>query len=477
MSLGYKKGNHEANTKNTFFIALVTAAWLVLCAILKNTSNDQAITIVTVAAVLCASYFLSNLWVPHLPPKLKWVLLGVLALKLLGSLAYFDHFFVIRHGSTVDISAYGDSITHHKAALEFLNIWNKYHMQWDIGSRCMQNQVPTAVSSWGYAAFLGSIYVITGIIPEAGIVFNGFLAFVFCLMSYRLFIVAGLSDRLAATGLVILSACPALWLWSSLLYKDTFIFAVVMACVLAMLKLSEKWTAITVVLVILLLVLLLPLRYAYAAPLLVLLVCSPFYLQKISVRGTVAAMLVAAAILLALASVQAQFNLTNSCAPIVSSAAIVMDLKPAGGNFMSHGIGSIPPNFFNFWYALPARAVYILLIPMPWFGGNLPVEKLDYIISHLDTVYDMVLFFAVPIMALQRKYKTTRKQDAVLAVGLMYFAIPLFFFFPGRRYMTIVVPFLLAYTLPLLLQRNRAILSAVLAIAFIAVVQITYMIK
>jgi hypothetical protein len=51
--------------------------------------------------------------------------------------------------------------------------------------------------------------------------------------------------------------------------------------------------------------------------------------------------------------------------------------------------------------------------------------------------------------------------------------MPLPYYPPGRRYINIAVPFLLAFVLPLAQRKPRKYLSAGLAIAFFGAVQIT----
>lgn len=126
---------------------------------------------------------------------------------------------------------------------------------------------------------MGVLYLVTGIVPEVGIVFNGFLAFLFCVMSYRIFVLARLTSHQATLGAAIVFFCPALWQWSSLLYKDLLLFCIVLACVLSVLRLGEAFTLRRVLAVIVLLVMPLPLRYAYAAPLLVMLVLALIHLR------------------------------------------------------------------------------------------------------------------------------------------------------------------------------------------------------
>lgn len=487
-------------------IILVFFMWLLACHFLKDTSHYYIITVVTGLSLMATGFYITQLSAPELPKKFSLLLMSLLAAKMVFSVAYFNHFFVLRESVGLSITRYGDNYLYHNAAVEFLNIWPKYGMNLIGEAHCLPGHMPTSVSNWGYAAFLAVVYWVAGIIPEAGILFNTFLTFSFCLLSYKLFVLAGLSTRQAFAGLVILFLCPGLWLWSSLLYKDSLIFLIVMACILTLLRMGEKISLIQLSLVIVLLSSLLPLRYSYAAPLMALLALGPLYLQKRSFRKIASTLLMTCCLLIAVLAIQMKFNLMSTCihpgvalnsasvseggisnesgaaisnefGGVISSVTAVMDLTPTGGNFMSSGIGSIQPNITNFWYTLPARAVYILMIPMPWFGGHSAIERIDYLFSHLDAVYDVTLLMAVFIMFFRNRLSASKEQNVLLIIGMAYFAMPLFFYFPGRRYITIAFVFFLAYALPVLLQKKSAIVSVAMAAIFISIVQFTYTLK
>lgn len=456
-------------------IVLMLIAWLWICHILKFSSHYYIITAVTGLAFLVVASLMMDMCAQELTKKIKWVLIALLAVKMIGSVAYFAHFFVIRDGVDVSIAAYGDSHMHHRAAIEFHERWAKYGMELGLDPNSPTGYEPSYVTSLGYAGLLALIYAGVGIVPEAGIVVNSFLAFVFCLLAYRLFAFAGLPSRTALVGLAILFFCPALWLWSALLYKESLLFLVIAASSLAAIKLISEFSWKLLLLNIVLLALLLILRFSFVVPLLAMLLFGPFYLSQAPVRKKLIMLLAGGGVLMALLLLQANYNLINSTTSIMDTVKAVMNLKPSGGSFMTSGIGSIPPDITNFWYTLPARAVYILMIPMPWFGGAAAVERFDYIVSHFDAVYDITLFMALFIMLVQQRHiVATKVLNMLLLIGLMYFLIPLFFFFPSRRYFTIAIPFLLAYALPVLIQRKYAIASAAMAGIFISIVQIAY---
>lgn len=456
-------------------IMLVMGAWLWVCHLLKFSNHYNMITAVTGLAFLVIASLVMDMCAQELTKKIRWVLIALLVVKMIGSVAYFAHFFVIRDGVDVSIAAYGDSPLHHRAAIEFLERWAKYGIELGLNPNSPTGYEPSYVTSLGYAGLLALIYAGVGIVPEAGIVVNTFLAFVFCLLAYRLFAFAGLPSRTALVGLAILFFCPALWLWSALLYKESLLFLVIAASSLAAIKLIAEFSWRLLLLNVILLVLLLILRFSFVVPLLAMLLFGPFYLSKAPIRKKLITLLAGCVVLMALLVLQGNYNLINSTTSIMDTVKAVMNLKPSGGSFMTSGIGSIPPDITNFWYTLPARAAYILMIPMPWFGGATAVERFDYIISHLDAVYDITLFMALFIMLVQQRHIVpTKVQNMLLMVGLIYFLIPLFFFFPSRRYFTIAIPFLLAYALPVLTQRKYAIASVAMAGIFISIVQIAY---
>jgi|GEM_PF-1641911 len=86
-----------------------------------------------------------------------------------------------------------------------------------------------------------------------------------------------------------------------------------------------------------------------------------------------------------------------------------------------------------------------------------------------DALYGIARFMAVPVMALKKQ----RLPACGQWFGLTYFMIPLLYYSPGRRYISIAVPFLLAFVLPLAQQKPRMYLSAGLEIAFLGAAQIT----
>jgi hypothetical protein len=159
-----------------------------------------------------------------------------------------------------------------------------------------------------------------------------------------------------------------------------------------------------------------------------------------------------------------------------TSTGTLLNLKPAGGQFMTEGIGSNIPSFTNFYYVLPARAIYILMTPMPWFGAESVLEQIDFIVSHLAALYYFSVLGALTLTFLYRKrIPATKERNILLLLGVMFFVIPIFFFSPSRRYVTICAPYFLAYALPALFDRKKVLLSVAGAIIVILAVQALYL--
>jgi hypothetical protein len=467
--------------------------WLWVSLSIKNTAPYSAIIMFSGIGVIVISAFTTDLIAPEISRKIKIILIVMLALKMVASIGYFNHYFVDRSGNEVHISCYGDSIAHHRGAIEFLKIWEGSERQ-----QTNKSSVPSSVAMWGYSGFLALIYLACGIVPEVGIIFNAFMAYLFCLLCYRIFIVSGMSAERSLLGLIIMLLSPGIWMWSSLLYKDSLLCFVVMACALASIRLVAEFKYSRLLGVFLLLVLLLPLRYAYIAPLIVLLFISSIFLSSRSIRKISFNLLLCIGITMTVLAVQVEYNLINfpetpaneaqsfkskilsTTSAVISTTEYHMSLEPAGGHFMSHGIGSITPNLSNFWYTIPARAVYILMTPMPWFGGNSTHEKFDYVIGHFDSIYNITLLMAFCVILFfvrSAKYKPTGLQIILPIVGLLFFVMPLLLYHPGSRYLSIAIPFILAYTLPALSQKRKVIITVAMSVLFISAVHMAYYIS
>ena len=144
-----------------------------------------------------------------------------------------------------------------------------------------------------------------------------------------------------------------------------------------------------------------------------------------------------------------------------------------GGIFMTGSLGKI--TISNFYYAIPAKAVYLLVIPFPWFSGSSFIEIFDQTVQHLNALYFLLLMFLVFISL--KNYKdvpSNKNRNLLFMFGLVFFFIPFFMYFPGRRYISIAVPFFIAFILPYL-QNNKIIYDGILfSFGIIVVLHLLY---
>jgi hypothetical protein len=154
-----------------------------------------------------------------------------------------------------------------------------------------------------------------------------------------------------------------------------------------------------------------------------------------------------------------------------------LQAKTSGGHFMTQGLGrNISLN--NFYYVLPAKAVYILMIPLPWFGGHTIIEQMEYLFSHLDAIYYFSLLAGVGLTFFHRgEVLISKGQKLLLLIGAIFFLIPLFFYFPARRYIVVCVPFFMAYALPVWLKKVNFLKSLIVSVSIILTVQVLYYLR
>jgi hypothetical protein len=136
---------------------------------------------------------------------------------------------------------------------------------------------------------------------------------------------------------------------------------------------------------------------------------------------------------------------------------------------------SIVPSTVGGIALIPLRIIYILLVPFPWFGGTFPLEKFDFTVWHADALMGMWLVSAVAIVGISyRSFKIDRFAVLLLLVGLIYLALPAFFYWPDRRYTTIAMPIVLAFAAPILGDRVKLLQSVAVALSVIATVLLVY---
>lgn len=462
--------------RRIFFLTssiLLVVLWVILSRILHPTDLLYSNVAVTTIIFILLGAIAVNAVTPRLSKGIKHFLILWIVLKIIFAIVYFDTLFVSRIGNAVTITEYGDSYWHHRVAVNYFEHWS------DGKLFTNPTEVTSLVEQWGYDYFLGLLYYITGPLPETGIILNSFLALIFCLLGYRLFILAGLSQKDAQIGLIILSFSPVLWIVSSYLYKDSLLFVVVLACAVEILKILKEFKIPRILVVMILLGLLIPLRYSYIFVMFLMIVLGSIYLKTKSL-GKKFFVFVSYCLLLLLFSVLIdRFALLRSGGIIdmVSYIQTSLQVDTSGGYFMTQGLGR-NIGVDNFYYVLPAKAVYILMIPFPWFGGQSIVDQAEYLFGHLDAIYYFSLLAAVGLAFLYReKVPISKEQKLLLLVGLLFFLIPLFMFFPARRYVAVCVPFFMVYALPIWLKKNSFSKSILISFGIILTVQVLYYLR
>jgi len=400
---------------------------------------------------------------PVFTPRQQWMILALTTAKVLASLIYFNSFFVIGeiNGDMTVMGNYGDSSLHHQRAV---NIASLFSLQIDslLGKLhvCLQYegfqgniQMLNALSGaqWGYPLFLGVVYLVVGNNPLVGIVANALLMFFTIVVFAKLFIACRLPATQVRVAVWLLLLWPGLWAWSSLLYKDALLYFLVSLTLLFITRILRSPTTGAWAGFLTCVCLILPVRYSYVAPLVVAIIfgrsfipapdgASRGFWHDLSIRILLAAF--------ALIVLDSLFGYLTNYPSILYSVKGLLELQPTGGRFMS-GQSSLIPSTFGAIALLPLRLIYILLIPFPWFGGTFPLERFDFTVWHTDAIVGVWLVSATAIVGIfYRSFKISRLSVLFLLVGLIYLVIPVFFYWPDRRYTTIAMPILLAFAAP-----------------------------
>lgn len=448
---------------------LLLVLWAALSIFCKLNSWLYIGIIITAVTFVMLSVVLTKLVRPTLTKHIRYFLFFWIIFKIILSVIYFDGFFVERDDRSLEIYQYGDSFTHHNAAVKYFELWNDGKL-FEIS-----NSISSQVEQWGYEYFLGSIYFITGPLPETGVIINSFLFLLLCLLSYKIFILTGISQKNSEIGLVFLSLSPLLWLLSSLLYKELLLFVIILISFICILKLTKGYGIKWLLCMLIFQIPLLTLRYSYVFAIDILLLIALFYSRQINLRRRIIVIVICGLFLLAFINFTSHFRMY--CYKITDFFKFVsssMKIPSLGGAFMTKGLGRAI-TIDNFYYVIPAKAIYILMIPFPWFGGNSLVERIDYICSHIDAFLYLSLLTAVVFTFMQRKrIPLTKEQNLAVLAGIGFLIIPLFMYWPSRRYISICVPFLMAYALPIWSQKKIFLKTASVSIVVILVVQLAY---
>jgi len=445
--------------------------WILLSSFFRVIEYTYINIFVTAVTFIVIGILLIEGVTPCLPKRVRHFLILLIILKLFLGLAYFNYTFVSYEENIATIYKYGDSFFHHQIAMGYSQYWLEGNLFKN------PNYLSPQVEQWGYDYFLGILYYVTGPLPEIGIIINNFLFLVFCLLSYKLFIIANLSYKDATSGLIILSFAPGLWLWSSYLYKESLLFVVVITSMLGILKMIKEFKLKWLLLLIVLQILLLTLRYSYVFVIIIMFLVALFYIKTVRVDFSkrLAIILLYCLFLFLLIICTSQLNFYKfGILDVLTYINSGLKIETSGGRFMTQGLGK-SININNFFYVLPTKALYILVEPFPWFSAHSFVKLVAYVFSHMDAIYYFSLLIAVALAFVNgRKISTTKEQKLLLLIGVSFFVIPLFMFFPTRRYISVCIPFLMAYALPVWLKKQNFFIGMLISIMIVLSIHLFY---
>lgn len=451
----------------TISAIIILMLWIAVSIGIRSNSDLFYIRIgFTSIIFIILSYVAICAAIPEDNYKLRHYLLAWIVVKIIIGLIYFDYFYVQRTGDITTIVEYGDSFTHHYTASDYSAYW--------LNGKFLTNplEISSQVEQWGYDYFLAIIYFITGSLPEIAIIINSFFALILCILSYKLFIITLATPKEASTGVIFLSLMPMVWSLSSLIYKDMLLFVVVVLCVIQIFKLMDRIEIPTFLLFILLLLIILVFRYSYVYVMLSCLMLGSMYMSSKSLKGLI---ILIPFVFISLEKINdlqlLRFGgLFDVGEYIQKSQAIATQ----GGSFMTGAAGKITIN--NFMYAIPLKSFYLTVIPFPWFNSNSFIEGLDQAIMHFDAIYFLTVIFILYVsIANKNKYPINKERKLLLILGLIFFGIPLFMFFPGRRYISLAVPFLIAFSLPYLHDKKIVLRGIYTSIVIILSSHIAYL--
>lgn len=489
MRFGFPGNPSDKAPNGTASILLLALAWISLAVWLRGLAGSLVVLVFSLLMFVLMVREGARGLAPVFTSRQQWAVVALAAAKVLASLTYFDSFFVIG-GIDGDVSVrgnYGDSSLYHQRALDIASLLSlqiesllgKLHVCLEYEGLQGNIQMLNARSGaqWGYPLLLGVVYLVAGDNPLVAIVANALLMFFTIVVFAKLFIACHLPATQVRIAVWLLLLWPGLWAWSSLLYKDALLYFLVSLALLYIARILRSPALGAWVGFLICLGLLLPVRYSYVAPLVVAIIFGRSFIPAgdgaprgfwldLSIRIVLAAFV--------LVVLDGLFGFLTNYPSILYSLKGLLEIEPTGGRFMS-AQSSIVPTTFGGIALIPLRIIYVLLIPFPWFGGTFPLEKFDFTVWHADALLGMWLISAAAIVGIScRSFKIDRLQVLLLLVGLIYLALPAFFYWPDRRYTTIAMPILLAFAAPILGDRVKLLQSIALALSVVAIVLLVY---
>lgn len=356
--------------------------------------------------------------------------------KIFFSFIYFYFGFIEKTGVTFQIFEFGDSHTYH----EFGNDLKVYWLYGDLFT--VPSEFFLKLEQIGFGYIVGLIYYFIGDNPLNVIgVLNLSIVFLFFLI-YKLSTELSYTVNQIDKGIILLSLSPMLFSISSVMYKDIFIAVFFLASLFSINQFFKKGLKLIPIFYSILFILILSsLRISFVW----LLIC--YMLLKLltnasnKINNTLFKKITIASIIFIFV-IYYFFNNSNVALSMINT---MQQAEGQGGKFMSGSMGMI--NSSNFFYAIPLKIIYVLLIPFPWVQSQ--ESKIGYLEQFLyifDSVYLITILFYL-------KYNSGIKMKSVKNYFFLIAGILLqisFMYFPSRRYLFIIEPILILLLIPIL---------------------------
>lgn len=456
----------KKKTLSILISSITLIFWIIISLAFRDSKNLLYLKIAfSFTTFLLLSFLAIGAVIPKTQSNLRNYFKIWVTVKLIFGIIYFSSLYINRVGNLTTIVEYGDNFTHHYVAEAYSNFW-KY-------GQFLSNpiEISSNIEQWGYSYFLGIIYYVTGPLPEVAVMINGFLALILCLLCFKLFNYTKASQIEVRTGVVFLSLMPMLWSLSSMIYKDMLLFTIVLLITILTFKLKNKIGVSSLLILFALLIPIFLIRYSYFFVMLAFFILGNITLRGKKIRNF---LLIVPFMLIALIFVE-NFSLLNLGGfwDVWEYIKKSQMMDSQGGNFMVQSFGMI--NKTNFLIAIPLKSFYLLLIPFPWFQGNTLIVFIDHFFQNIDSLYCLIAVFFVIVTIMNRKIAIINKErKLLLLIAVIFFCIPLFMFYPSRRYITIALPFFIAFSLPLLQNRKMVLYAIFTSIAIIISTHLAY---
>jgi hypothetical protein len=315
----------------------------------------------------------------------------------------------------------GDSLTYDMRGWRLSEIWfGQAPMYDELGQRVLS----TAGSGWGMHYIVAFIYTIVGQNILAAQYFSCVIgaatAPAIYICAYKIFN----NIRVAQITAIIVAFCPSLVLWSSQLLKDGFIIFLLVATMIALLNLLEKFDYVSLLVLVLSLFGIISLRF-YIFYMVAVAVVGSFAVGTDTINGRSVLRRLAALFLIGLGITQLgilqragkEIENISDLEKIQSTRKLLVTAqsdinKDKGAGFGEDLDVSTPEGAIA---AIPVGFTYLMLAPFPWEIRN---------IRQAITLPEMILWWAsLPLLVLGLWYTIRRRFRG--SVGILFFTFML----------------------------------------------------